>query len=389
MITVGSVFSGIGGLDLGLERAKMKVIWQVENDKSCNSILERHWPEVERHGDITELRTEKLVRPELICGGFPCQDLSIAGKRAGLAGKRSGLFYEFMRIVADLTPKWVLIENVPGLLSSNKGRDMGTVIGALVECGYGWAYRILDAKHFGVPQRRRRVFIVGCLGNPSLAAKVLFEPESLSGYPATRKETGENITRSVVGSLDSGGSGSRNAHGGAWPGTTVQSASAGHCSTTSSHGNYKEGVGTLRNNGGDMGGGSENIVSMFLNTKTRMNSGKETFVFDWQSGGDVRHNVNANNTSALQASQIPAVWHENKSDNLTMDDKARALRAGASHSYQGTGVRRLTPIECERLQGFPDNWTQPLSDTARYRSIGNAVCVPVSTWIGYRITQLL
>ena len=162
-MTFGSLFSGIGGFDLGLARAGMECAWQVEIDEQCGAVLEHHWAGVTRHGDITEVRGSELGGVDLVCGGFPCQDLSVAGRRAGLAGERSGLFHEFMRIVDEVSPRWVLLENVPGLLSSNGGQDMLTVVRTLGELGYWWSYRILDAQYFGLAQRRKRVFIVGCL----------------------------------------------------------------------------------------------------------------------------------------------------------------------------------------------------------------------------------
>jgi len=184
MPTFGSLFSGIGGFDLGLERAGWECAWQVEVDKDCVRVLSRHWPDARRFGDVRKLQGTDLGAVDLICGGFPCQDLSVAGRRAGLVGERSGLFFEFMRVVAEVRPAWVLVENVPGLLSSGGGRDMGTVLGTLGDLGYWWAYRVLDARHFGVAQRRRRVFIVGGLGNRSDAAQVLLEREGGGGDPA-------------------------------------------------------------------------------------------------------------------------------------------------------------------------------------------------------------
>src|SRR5579875_134000 len=172
----GSLFAGIGGFDLGADRAGWRCAWQVEIDRRCVEVLARHWPEVERFGDVRAVGAHNLAPVDLICGGFPCQDLSVAGRRAGLAGSRSGLWWEFYRIVAELRPAWVVVENVPGLLSSNRGRDMGTILASLGDLGYGWAYRVLDAQWFGVPQRRRRVFIVGHLGDYS-ATQVLLEPE--------------------------------------------------------------------------------------------------------------------------------------------------------------------------------------------------------------------
>ena len=200
--TVGSLFSGIGGFDLGLERAGWEVRWQVENNPFRQKILKRHWPDVELRSDIIT-DTDGLERVDLVAGGFPCQDLSVAGNRAGLAGERSGLFFQFMRVVGTLQPRWVLIENVPGLLSSNQGRDFGVVLNTLAELGFWWTYRVLDSKFWGVAQRRRRVYIVGHLGGPC-PPEILFEPDSLRRDSKAGREAGQE----VAGSLG-GGSGKR------------------------------------------------------------------------------------------------------------------------------------------------------------------------------------
>ena len=195
-LTYGSLFSGVGGFDLGLDAVGMRCAWQVEKDHQARSVLRYRWADVPKFEDVKDVGKHDLRPVQLICGGFPCQDLSVAGRRAGLAGERSGLFHEFMRIVDELAPRWVLIENVPGLLSSNGGRDMGTVVGTLAELGYGWAYRVLDAQNFGVPQRRRRVFIVGHSGGVC-PPEILFEPESVRGNPPQGREAGEGPTRGV------------------------------------------------------------------------------------------------------------------------------------------------------------------------------------------------
>ncbi len=194
MPTFGSLFAGIGGFDEGLRRAGWQEAWQVEIDGACARVLENHFPGVERHQDVAQVGAHNLQPVDLVCGGFPCQDLSVAGRRKGLAGERSGLWFEFHRILAEIAPRWVLIENVPGLLSSNGGGDMAVVLSGLGELGYGWAYRVLDAQFFGVAQRRRRVFIVGCLGNPVGAVQVLFEPESCAGNPPPSRETQEGAS---------------------------------------------------------------------------------------------------------------------------------------------------------------------------------------------------
>jgi DNA (cytosine-5)-methyltransferase 1 len=213
-LTAVSLFAGVGGFDLALQRAGVTVTAAVEINPKARAVLARQFPSTILFSDVQEvtgheLRTTGFI-PErgIITGGFPCQDLSVAGRREGLAGARSGLFWEIVRLLDELAPRWVVLENVPGLLSSNDGRDMGTVVGALGDLGYGWAYRVLDAQHFGVPQRRRRVFIVAGrhLGAPDLTgpASVLLEPEGVRGDLAPSNSTGQDI----AGTLG-GGSGSR------------------------------------------------------------------------------------------------------------------------------------------------------------------------------------
>lgn len=160
----------------------------MEIDKHARSVLAKQFPNTQLFNDVREVTGNDLQRagfiPErgIITGGFPCQDLSVAGKRAGLAGARSGLFYEIARLADETKAHWLCLENVPGLLSSNNGNDMGAVIGTLVELGYGVAWRVLDAQHFGVPQRRRRIFIVAeRSGNPAGCAEVLFKRKSVRG----------------------------------------------------------------------------------------------------------------------------------------------------------------------------------------------------------------
>lgn len=174
----GSLFSGIGGMDLGLERAGWDIRWQVENDKFCNQVLQRHWPEVKRYGDIRTVDAGELEPVDLLCGGFPCQDVSMAGTRKGLAGSESSLFFEAARILEGLKPPYVLIENVPGLLSSNEGKDFQVVLDTLTQIGYAVDVDILDSQEFGVAQRRRRVFLV-CVSANHLLKKRTDTSESI------------------------------------------------------------------------------------------------------------------------------------------------------------------------------------------------------------------
>ena len=205
-LTAGSLFAGIGGFDLALQRYGVRTVWAAEKDQQCNSVRRRYFPDEETVNDVA-LVSGRRFKVDILCGGFPCQDLSVAGKRAGLAGKRSGLWWEFARIIEEQAPRWVLIENVPGLLSSNGGRDFGTVLGTLVQLGYGFAYRILDAQWWGVPQRRRRVFIVGYFGDWRGAAEVLFEPESLPWDSPPSREGGEDVAGTLSASAGRGGLG--------------------------------------------------------------------------------------------------------------------------------------------------------------------------------------
>ena len=159
-LRVGSLFSGIGGMELGLEKSGMQIIWQVEQDANCQNVLKKHWSNTNLYSDVKEVGNGNLKAVDLICGGFPCQDVSTAGKRAGLEGKRSGLWFEFKRIIDEMSPEWIVIENVPGLLSSNKGKDLELILSSLNNSVYYVDINILDTQNFGIPQRRRRLFIL-------------------------------------------------------------------------------------------------------------------------------------------------------------------------------------------------------------------------------------
>lgn len=205
-LTVVSLFDGIGGFPLAFERAGARTVATVEIDKAAAAVSVRHFPDATHFDDVTkvtgdDLRSVGFVPDRgVITAGFPCQDLSVAGKRAGLAGSRSGLWWDVVRLLDETRSRWFLGENVPGLLSSNGGRDMGAVLGSLGDLGYGFAYRVLDAQWFGVPQRRRRVFIVGHLGEPfTAAAEVLFEFSGGAGDSAAGSEAGTGVAGAVTG----------------------------------------------------------------------------------------------------------------------------------------------------------------------------------------------
>jgi DNA (cytosine-5)-methyltransferase 1 len=453
MLTFGSLFSGIGGFDLGFERAGMRPAWQVEINERCNQVLARHWPNVQRYGDVRDVGRDGLESVDVICGGFPCQDLSVAGRRAGLAGERSGLWWEFHRIIAELAPRWVVIENVPGLLSSNGGRDMGAIIGALGQLGYGYAWAVLDAQFFGVAQRRRRVFIVGCLGDWTGAPKVLFEPESGERDIAPGRETREKVAGTLAAGAHPSGFNGRDAEGG----NIVPHALSGHNQRNDPDGEHFIVAPTLtapdpnaphRDGKRQDGSRTDKIPIVFepesgeRDTAPGRESGERAAVNVIKGAaigrkpeagpqyGEVRtdgisytlnstevHADGVNLAFSLNAHHSPRYYtRDNKTGGKPSGcaDITNAHKAGDSapmlariyptlrgQPNQGPGrmaddsaaagmVRRLMPIECERLQGFPDSWSaiDGMSDSARYRMLGNAVAVPVAEWIGWRIENL-
>lgn len=233
--TCFSLFSGIGGMDAGLARAGFRHVGFCESDAYRRDVLRARFPGVPVHDDVCTLFLGEpargatperdsatvddgggqtgpgvSVRVDLLCGGFPCQDLSVAGKRAGLDGARSGLFFEFARIIGTIRPRFVLVENVPGLLSSNGGRDFGVVLETLADLGYGVAWRIVDSRFFGVPQRRRRVFILGvdARGDPRAAAdragEILAVGSRCERHPAAGGKAGPDVAATLGGSVGKG-----------------------------------------------------------------------------------------------------------------------------------------------------------------------------------------
>lgn len=383
----GSLFSGIGGFDLGFERAGMTCAWQCEIDPHASKRLAYHWPNVRRETDVRRIGKHNLESVDLICGGFPCQDLSVAGNRAGLAGGRSGLWWEFHRVLSELLPRWVVIENVPGLLSSDKGRDMGLLLGALAQLGYGWAYRVLDAQYFGVAQRRRRVFIVGCLGDWRGAAQVLFEPESGRRDTPPRRKAGESFAFSAGQSAETGSIGWGNEIA-----PTLKGAASGSNQVPVGFIPRKTTMPFEYDTIPTMHAGTGGHGSPAVAYTIQSNDGGDHKRTDRPNGGLYVNETDTSLTLGTTDQTLIAFGGNNTQGQI---DVSAALNAHGSGrydfesetfiSYQEVGVRRLTPLECERLQGFPDGWTDGQADTQRYKQLGNAVAVPVLTWLGFRI----
>ena len=327
---IASVCSGVGGAELAFQ-GLAHCAWASETEAFPRAVLRHRFPNLTIHGDFRDIETSEPV--DVLVGGTPCQSFSVAGLRRGMEDERGNLALEYLRLVDRLRPTWVVWENVPGVLSSNDGWDFGAFVGGLAECGYGWAYRCLDAQHFGLAQRRQRVFVVGCAGDWRRAAAVLFEPASLRGHPAPRREAGERTAPTLAGCSNGGG-----ANG---PGRDADTA--------------------------------DSLVAPTLPARTTAGGGLGTD-FDCDGG-----------LIAFDARQ---------SDAMRSSSEGPRLLQSALHPVQGRSlVRRLTPLEAERLQGFPDNWTLipwrggMASDGPRYRAIGNAFAVPVVRWIARRIAR--
>jgi DNA (cytosine-5)-methyltransferase 1 len=388
-----SLFAGVGGFDLALTRNGIDVTASVEIDKHARGVLERQFPNTTHLTDICEVTGEQLFKlgfnsDGVIVGGFPCQDLSVAGKRTGLAGKRSGLFWEICRLLDETKAKWFILENVPGLLSSNGGQDLGTVIGALVERGYGIAYRILDAQYFGVPQRRRRIFIVGCLGDSGRTpAEILAIAEGRRGYSqksnSPRKGSTSTFARGITNGDERSIAGTLAARD--YKGISADDLVENKAIIFEPKSAFEE-----------------NWAEAKIKNALRANASKSShvIVFDPHRSDGVRIQGNTSNTLTSMmgtgGNNTPMVAYSVREDakantfSATPTDTALALGAlrpsPQSHHAQifiaeKSSVRRLTPTECERLQGFPEGWTAGQADTHRYKQMGNAVAVPVVEWI--------
>jgi DNA (cytosine-5)-methyltransferase 1 len=347
MLTVGSTFTGVGGADLGLKRAGFSVAWQCELDEWKRSVLAAHWPNVPIYDDITTLYDPTPV--DLLIGGFPCQDLSVAGKRKGFNGERSVLAFEFLRLAESLRPRWLLLENVPGLLSSNGGRDLARLLDEVGTIGYGWAYRILDARYFGVPQRRRRVFIC------ARRADAEFD----SGVAAGR----------ALRALWEGGGGDPTP---GWPPRQDTTADAGS-------GPEERGI---FNAAAAFRGWSEDVTAGTLSQR------------DYKSSNHLLAEpvLSFRKSKRAQTDQDDETWVEADETNTLNRFDTGDTRATQAIIDPQTMVRRLTPVECERLMGWPDGWTAPdgvrAPDSKRYAACGDGIVSWLAYWIGQRIRMI-
>lgn len=435
----GSVCSGIEAASVAWHPLGWRASFLSEIEAFPRAVLAHHYPETPLHGDFTTIEAGQYEPIDLLVGGTPCQSFSIAGLRGGLDDDRGNLALEYLRLADRLRPRWLVWENVPGVLSSNGGRDFGAILGGMVELGYGFAYRVLDAQFLGVAQRRRRVFVVGYLGDWRRAAAVLFERHSLSGHPAPRREARKDLAPTISARPTGGG------------GLGTDFDLDGGCvvdayRVAGDGAAYTEGDRTA-----PLTTGTDSSASIVAFSIMPMNSGKDfkgretdiaqpvmaagpaggnqggdyivqpvAFALRGREGGAMPEVCEDGSVGTVRAADggssrdyvaVTPIDMRQASRGATMtNNRAEGSSGGApgigigeegdpsptistSHppAIAGSAVRRLTPRECERLQGFPDDYTavphrgKPAADGPRYKALGNSMAVPVMGWIGQRI----
>jgi DNA (cytosine-5)-methyltransferase 1 len=441
----GSVCSGVEAATMAWHHMGWKPSFFSEIEQFPCAVLQHHYPEVPLHGDFTTIGENDYEPIDLLVGGTPCQSFSIAGLRKGMADERGNLALEFLKLAQRTRPTWLVWENVPGVLSSNSGRDFGAFLGGLGEIGYGFAYRVLNAQYFGVPQRRRRVFVVGYLGDWRPPAKVLFERHSLQGHPAPSREKREEtakcltagiaqrydsetetmicfeprspdgvprISKDVCPTLNTMGGGQREpcvAFG--WQNSSSQGDSVSETVSPTLDKSKTPAVamgipGNWIGRKPENGGQREPCVAFALQGagKTSQNSQGS----GWNE--EVCYTTNCLDVHGVAYSFDSLSSNSMKSKNphsgcrqvetchtLDTASPTPAKNQGGIAIASSMQVRRLTPIECERLQGFPDNFTKipyrnktvdNCPDGPRYKAMGNSMAVPVMRWLGERIEMI-
>jgi DNA (cytosine-5)-methyltransferase 1 len=403
-----SVCSGIEAAAVAWHPLGWRAFAYSEIERFPCAVLAHHYPDTPNLGDMTRFQEWPDADIDVLVGGTPCQSFSVAGLRKGLDDPRGNLMLTYGAIAGRYRPRWLVWENVPGVLSSNGGRDFGTFLGMLAELGFGFAYRILDAQYFGVAQRRRRVFVVGYLGDWRRAAAVLFERESLSRHPAPRREAREGIAPTLSARTKGGGGLGTDfdCDGGLIAATfsgddiaptIIKSMSSGVGSTQDAQ--VIAVAHTLKGEGFDAsedgtGRGTPLVPVVHV---VNGNSTPETMA---DCAFPLRANDGSGNRQALafdcKASGRNGFGVGEISPTLRSMGHATSHANGGGHAAvsRGMAVRRLTPVECERLQGFPDSYTnirergKPTPDGPRYKALGNSMAVPCMRWLGERIAAV-
>ena len=454
----GSLFAGVGGFDMGMEQAGYEPVFQVEWDKNCQKILHHHWPTVPKWGDVCDVNGADLPPCDVLIFGSPCQDLSVAGKRAGLQdGDRSSMFFEAVRIIKEMRdatnsiyPRATIWENVPGALSSNRGADFGVVLSSLADIGaITQEYAVLDAQYHRVPQRRRRIFLVSIYD--SAASERCPDPllpliQGSRGDFAKGRKARKDSARLASTSVDPGnGEGFRMLAFGHYTDDDTASAikmrdykdatdlvvpfvKSRRAQTNTDDETWVEGDVTPTLNAFDNGGESRATVLMpfvfdgtrhddfRMDTETvptlkqRMGTGggqvpmlAEPIVYDGYNqklddSGIHRSLRIGRDSSDFVAQPTYAFDTQFGSNAAVFEDTSPTLKSSQqppSVSPPGLAVRRLTPLECERLMGWPDDhtrWTadgKEQADTNRYKQCGNGVASPVAKWVGEQLRPVL
>lgn len=372
-----SLFSGIEAATAAWEPLGWEPVCFAEFDEFPSAVLAERYPEVPNIGDVTKMNWKKYRgKVDLVVGGSPCQSFSIAGKREGLQGE-SGLMFEYIRAVREIRPRWFLWENVPGALSSENGEAFRQLLSEMDKLGYGLAWRILDAQFFGVAQRRRRLFLVGHLGAcPPIG--VLIEPESMRGDLESSAEKRASLAEAAGRSPRSAGF---KYHQGAGAGGVGAEPEQSPTLTADWHNPAVYPIGLADNDGRPQRQHGDRIRH------------------GWHAQGWRRRAVGVPVSACTLLVRCGCAGGGKGalvSDEVSLTLSTSNTQTLFSEEGGGMVVRRLTPRECERLQGFPDDWTKipyrgkpadECPDGPRYKAIGNSMAVPVMRWIGERIAM--
>jgi DNA (cytosine-5)-methyltransferase 1 len=415
-----SVCSGIEAATVAWHHMGWKPVGFSEIEKFPSQVLAHHYQQVTNFGDMTKYKEWNINDSVgLLVGGTPCQSFSVAGLRKGLSDPRGNLALTYVGILDHFRPKWFVWENVPGVLSSGEGRDFAAFLTALGIIGYGWSYRVLDAQYFGVAQRRRRVFVVGHLGDWRPPAEVLFESESLRRDTPKGRKKGETPTSHVANSVgtlcarDYKGLSSDDLQSG----KAIIEVYENHPSDSrvKPMGDICQTVTSTWGSGGGNIPFVQNIAYEWHNQDSRIKPIQVAATLNCNAGGreghlvqsigftqcdavrDVGQNISPTLRAEMGDNQVSVACIGGQHPNAAIGENisptlTNAMGAGGGHVpiIGNMAVRRLTPVECERLQGFPDNYTnirEKCPDGARYKALGNSMAVPVMRWIGERINS--
>ena len=377
-----SVCSGVEAATVAWHHMGWQAAGFSEIEKFPSEVLAHHYPTVTNFGDMTQYKEWNLGSIDLLVGGTPCQSFSVAGLRKGMDDPRGNLALVYCGILNHYRPKWFVWENVPGVLSSNGGRDFGAFLGALVELGYGFAYRVLDAQYWGVAQRRKRVFVVGYLGDWRPAGAVLFEPKSVSRDTAPSRKEGQSVAGGFVPSIASTIQTTCHDYSRADGFNMIATGAFGKEIADTVTAKFSKGAELLQQ--GAQNGG--NCVLQPIHCA-------DVFPTLLSSTAGVSRPGNEATEHQTYVAQFVDTYNGTIQGNISAT--MTADMAGPTHSgpkvMQNMAVRRLTPIECERLQGFPDDYTNikdKCPDGPRYKAMGNSMAVPVMRWIGERINKV-